>query len=719
MGGTQAQVRQENVSARAAPQSAGAAQAVASADSRYLNRELSLLDYNTRVLSRAEDPSLPLLERVRSLHFFGQNLDDFFQIRVAGLKEQLEAAPLAASPDGMSPMAQLREIRRRVEALNERDQTLFQRELRPKLAAAGIRLVEASELSRKDAEHLSKYFRRSIFPVLTPLAVDPGHPFPYISHFSLNLAVIVRDPLRRRDRFARLKVPPLLPRFVALPDGERFVALEQVIAANLQALFPGMEIVSHTAFRVTRDNDLEVREDEADDLLVTIQTELLRFRRRARAVRLEINPDMTDEVRELLVRELELTTDDVYTVDGLLDMSAVGFFAGLDRPDLKAEPFTPVAPARLTRADGEPGDFFAALEDGDALVHHPYESFTGSVVAFTQQAANDPHVLAIKQTLYRTSGPASPIALALASAAEAGKQVVALVELKARGDEQANIAWAQALEQSGVHVVYGLGGLKTHAKLTLVVRQEASGIRRYVHVATGNYNPMTALGYEDVGLFSADPDLGADVTELFNFLTGYSRQRRYRRLLVAPACLRSGLLKLIREEAAQPDGRIVIKANNLVDVQLIDALYEAAGAGVEVDLIIRSICCLRPGVPGLSERIRVRSIVGRFLEHSRILRFGSDARGYRYFIGSPDMMDRNLDRRVEAVVPVAQPDLQARLAEIIDAELADDRLAWALDAEGTWRRVPTERGLDAQERFMALAYEERAREQVLDAGRLA
>ena len=718
MGGTQAQVRQATASspAPAASQPIGAAPAAAPSDHRYLNRELSLLDYNARVLSRAEDPSLPLLERVRSLHFFGQAIDDFFQIRVAGLKEQLEAAPLAASPDGLSPMAQLREIRRRVEALSEREQNLFQRELRPLLAAARIRLVEAAELSRKDAEHLSRYFRRSIFPVLTPLAVDPGHPFPYISHFSLNLAVIVRDPLRRRDRFARLKVPPLLPRFVELPDGERFVPLEQVIAANLQALFPGMEIVSHTAFRVTRDNDLEVREDEADDLLVTIQTELLRFRRRARAVRLEINPDMADEVRELLVRELELTPDDVYTVDGLLDLSAAGFFAGLDRPDLKAEPCTPVAPPRLTRGDGEPRDFFAVLQGDDVLVHHPYESFTGSVVAFTQQAAADPQVLAIKQTLYRTSGPASPIALALAGAAEAGKQVVALVELKARGDEQANIAWAQALEQSGVHVVYGLVGLKTHAKLTLVVRQESSGIRRYVHVATGNYNPMTALGYEDVGLFSADPDLGADVTELFNFLTGYSRQRRYRRLLVAPACLRSGLLKLIREEAAQPDGRIAIKANNLVDIQVIDALYEAAATGTEIDLVIRSVCCLRPGVPGLSERVRVRSLVGRFLEHSRIFRFGTEARGFRYFIGSPDVMDRNLDRRVEAVVPVVHPDLQARLAEIIEVELADDRLAWELDAEGGWHRVPSRHRLDAQERFMALAHE-RAREQ--DALRLA
>jgi polyphosphate kinase len=697
--------------ATAASQPTGAAaQAAALLDHRYLNRELSLLDYNTRVLSRAEDASLPLLERVRSLHFFGQAIDDFFQIRVAGLKEQLEAAPLAASPDGRSPTAQLREIRSRVAALGEREQRLFQGELRPLLASAGIRLVETSELSRKDAEHLSRYFRRSIFPVLTPLAVDPGHPFPYISHFSLNLAVIVRDPLRRHERFARLKVPPLLPRFVELPDGERFVPLEQVIAANLQALFPGMAIVSHTAFRVTRDNDLEVREDEADDLLVTIQTELLRFRRRARAVRLEINPDMADEVRELLVRELELTPDDVYTVDGLLDLSAVGFFASLDRPDLKAESYTPVAPPRLTRRDGEPGDFFAALDAGDVLVHHPYESFTGSVVAFTQQAADDPQVLAIKQTLYRTSGPASPIALALARAAEAGKQVVALVELKARGDEQANIAWAQALEQAGVHVVYGLVGLKTHAKLTLVVREEASGIRRYVHVATGNYNPMTALGYEDVGLFSTDPDLGADVTELFNFLTGYSRQRRYRRLLVAPACLRSGLLKLIREEAAQPDGRIVIKANNLVDIQMIDALYEASAAGAEIDLIIRGVCCLRPGVPGLSERVRVRSLVGRFLEHSRIFRFGSEARGFRYYIGSPDMMDRNLDRRVEAVVPVAQPDLQARLAEVIEIELSDDRLAWELDSEGSWHRVPSRLRVDSQERFMALAHE-RAKEQ--------
>jgi polyphosphate kinase len=694
VGGTQAQVHTQHGLADAS-----------SVEPRYLNRELSMLDYNVRVLARAEDPSLPLLERVLSLHYFGQNLDDFFQIRVAGLKELLEAAPDLASPDGMSPGAQLQEIRRRVEELSRRQQDLFQDDLRPLLAEAGICLVEAGDLSRKDVEHLARYFRKSIFPVLTPLAVDPGHPFPYISHFSLNLAVVVRHPLRRQERFARLKVPPLLPRFIALPDGERFVPLEQVIASNLQALFPGMEIVSHSAFRVTRDNDLEVREDEADDLLVTIQAELLRHRRRARAVRLEIEPDMPAEVRELLVRELELTGDDVYAVEGLLDLSAVAYFSELDRPDLKTERYAPVGPPRLTRRDGEAADFFKALQTGDVLVHHPYESFAKSVVAFTEQAAADPQVLAIKQTLYRTSGPASPIALALAGAAEAGKQVVALVELKARGDEQANIAWAHALEEAGVHVVYGLVGLKTHAKLTLVVRQEASGIRRYVHVATGNYNPQTALGYEDVGLFSADPDLGADVSELFNFLTGYSRQRRFRRLLVAPASLRDGVLELIREEAAHEDGRIVIKANNLVDVQVVDSLYEASRAGVQVDLIIRSMCVLRPEVPGLSEHIRVRSLVGRFLEHSRILRFGSEERGYRYYIGSADMMDRNLDRRVEAVVPVLDPALGARLGEILEVELADDRLSWRLDGDGRWSRVPEEAGLDAQQRFEELAHE--------------
>ncbi len=695
----------------------GATGAVATARTpaaqRYLSRELSLLDYDVRVLARAEDISLPLLERVRFLGHFATALDDFFQIRVAGLKEQQEAAPALASLDGLTPSERLREIRQRVEELVGRQTRLFREDFIPRLAESRMRVVKPTELGKKSVDYLARYFRESILPVLTPLAVDPGHPFPYISHFSLNLAVIVRDPLRRIQRFARLKVPPLLPRFIVLPDGQRFVPIEQVIAIQLQSLFPGMKIVSHTPFRVTRDNDLEVREDEADDLLIAIQNELLQRRRRARAVRLEINSDMPDDVREILMRELELTSDDVYVVDGLLDLaSCTDFLAGLERRDLKLEPYISITPPELADLDGLPTDFFATLSAGDLLVHHPYESFANSVAAFVQQAAADPHVLAIKQTLYRTSGPASPIAMSLAAAAEVGKQVVALVELKARGDEQANIAWAQALEQAGVHVVYGMVGLKTHAKLILVVRQERSGIRRYVHVATGNYNSSTAKAYEDVGLFSADPELGIDVSELFNFLTGYSLQRRYRQLLVAPMNLRSGLMNLIRREASEPDGRIVMKVNNLVDPELVRSLYAASQAGAEIDLIVRSMCILRPGIPGLSQRIQVRSLVGHFLEHSRVFRFGSDRRGQEYYIGSADMMERNLDRRVEAVAPVRDPQLQARLAEILEVELADDCLAWELDSEGRWHKVQTTAHRNSQERLKALAHK-RVREKAV------
>jgi len=673
--------------------------------SRYLNRELSLLDYSERVLARGENASLPLLERVRCLHFFARNLDDFFQIRVAGLKDQLEAAPDVASPDGKTPVQQLSDIRRRAEELGTRQSRLWNRHLLPELAEKGIRLIDSEGLAKKDLDHLSRYFRNQVFPVLTPLAVDPGHPFPYLSNFSLNFAVIVRDPLRRDQRFARLKVPPLLPRFVALPDGERFVPLESVIAANLQALFPGMEVLKHTLFRVTRDNDLEVRDSEADDLLVTIQTELLRQRRRARAVRLEVHRDLPDEVRTLLMRELDLADEDVYEVDGLLDLGGVDFLADLDRPDLQVERFVPSLPPRLVASESKPRSIFNVLADGDVLLHHPYDSFAGSVVSFIQQAAADPKVLAIKQTLYRTSGPASPIAIALAQAAEAGKQVAALVELKARGDEQANIEWAQQLEQSGVHVVYGLVGLKTHAKLTLVVRQEGRRIRRYVHAATGNYNPSTAKSYEDIGLLTCDDEIGADVSEFFNFLTGYSRQRKFRQLLVAPMGLRAGLLELIRSERKQPDGRIVIKVNNLTDLEIIDALYDAAQAGVRIDLIVRGMCCLRPGLRGLSDRIQVRSLVGHFLEHSRIFRFGSERRGVEYYMGSADVMDRNLDRRVEAVVPVRDSLLKAQLAEVIDIELADDVLAWELDAEGAWLKVPTRKGVDTHRRLVDLAAE--------------
>ena len=671
-------------------------------ESRYLNRELSQIEFTRRVLALAEGSSLPLLERVRFLAILGEILDQFFQVRVAGLKEQLLAAHPPLSPDGLTPTEQLHAIRDGVEAVVTRAATLINQEIVPGLKEAGIRLVRSEELDERDQGYVAGIFRDRIFPVLTPLAVDPAHPFPYISNLSLNLAVMVKDTLRRQLRFARVKVPPLLPRFVALPDGQRFVSLEQVIALHLQALFPGMEIVSHHAFRVTRDADLELVDEEAADLLATIQSELRRLQRKAAVVRLEVEAAMTEEVLGLLVRELELEPTDVYKVDGLLDLSAWWAIYQLDRPDLKDEPWNPVTQRRLQGAGKEPPDLFRVLRQGDILVHHPYDSFATSVEAFIDQAAEDSGVLAIKQTLYRTSGPASPIVRSLIKAAEAGKQVVALVELKARGDEQANIAWAQALEQAGVHVAYGVVGLKTHAKVTLVVRSEDGVIRRYVHIGTGNYNPKTAQIYEDVGLLSADPKLGADVSELFNFLTGYSRQRRFGKLLVAPVGLRSSVLRLIRQ-AGQPGGRIILKVNSLVDPEVVDALYEASQGGAEIDLIVRGMCCLRPGVPGLSERIRVRSIVGRFLEHSRIFRFGPDHDGVEYYLGSSDLMPRNLDRRVEAMVPIEHTPLQQRLAEILAVELSDDTQAWELKSDGSWTRSPGHRGVNAQHVFQELA----------------
>src|ERR1700694_1543862 len=586
---------------------------------RYLNRELSQLDFDERVLAMAEDTKLPLLERVRFLAIFSQNLDDFFQVRVAGLKEQVLAAVAVASPDGMSPLEQLRAIRVRVEGLAERQASLFNRDLIPALAESDIALVRAADVTKRELSQLHSVFRQQIFPVLTPLACDPGRPSPYISHLSLNLAVMVGDPQRHQQRFARVKVPPVLPRFIALVEGKRYVPLEDVIALHLQALFPGMEVVAHHPFRVTRDGDLDEIDSDAEDLLAAIQTELRRRRRHARVVRLEVDPGMSPEVLELLTRELELQPSDVYQAKGLLDLGSLVALSHLDRPDLKEEPWHPTRPPRLRGLGVEVPDLFAVLRSGDLLAHHPYDSFATSVEAFIDHAASDPHVLAIKQPLYRTSGPASPIVRALIRAAEAGKQVVALVELKARGDEQANITWARALEEANVHVVYGLVGLKTHAKVTLVVRREGNRIQNYVHVGTGNYNPSTAHGYEDVSLLSADADIGADVTELFNLLTGYSRQHRSRKLLVGPSSLRSGITQLIEREA-KPGGRITIKVNNLIDPDIIDALYSASQAGAEIDLVVRSMCSLRPGVPGLSERIRVRSVVGRFLEHSRIFR---------------------------------------------------------------------------------------------------
>src|ERR1700675_355056 len=678
--------------------------APAQSQPRYLNRELSQLDFDERVLAMAQDESLPLMERVRFLALLAENVDQFFQVRVAGLKEQVHAALPQMSPDGMTTGEQLRAIHRRAGSLLDRSTDLFTREVAPALEQEGVSIVTVANLDAADRDHLASEFRARIFPVLTPLAVDPAHPFPYISHLSLNLAVMVRDPVRHHMRLARVKVPPLLPRFIPLPDGKRFVPLEQVIALHLDALFPGMEIVSQHPFRVTRDADLDLVDEEAADLLAAIQNELRRQQRKAQVVRLEVDAGMSDEVLGLLVRELELEATDVYRVDGLLDLSSLWAIYALDRPDLKDEPWTPVTQRRLQGAGVEQADLFEALKDGDILVHHPYDSFTTSAEAFIDQAAKDPDVLAIKQTLYRTSGPISPIVRGLIRAAESGKQVVALVELKARGDEQANIAWAQALEQVGVHVVYGVVGLKTHAKVALVVRRETDGIRRYVHVGTGNYNPKTAQIYEDVGLLSADPELGSDVSELFNFLTGYSRQRRFGRLLVAPVGLRSNIIRMIRREAARPGGgRIILKVNSLVDPEIVEALYAASQAGTEIDLIVRGLCSLRPGVAGLSERIRVRSLVGRFLEHSRIFRFGPDGDAAEYYLGSSDLMPRNLDRRVEAMVPVLDRSLQDRLAQILDVELEDDVLAWGLQSNGSWSKIPTVKGVNAQLAFEQLA----------------
>ena len=655
------------------------------------------------MLALAEDASLPLLERLKFVAIFANNLDEFFQVRVSGLQEQVEAGVVKRSPDGRTPAEQLEGIRERAQELSIRAADVFASELVPALEKERIRIVRSIEaLDRADLAFLEQEFDERIFPVLTPLSVDPAHPFPYISNLSLNLAAMVRDPMTGVRRFARVKVPPLLPRFVPLPDGERFVPLENVIAAHLDRLFPGMELVGHHTFRLTRDADLEVEEDEAEDLLEAIQSVLRRRRRGANPVRLEVDEAMSHEVLELLRRELDLEEEEVVVTPGLLDLSALWSLVALDRPELKHEPWVPVTQPRLADGEGAP-DLFEVLRAGDVLVHHPYDSFSSSVEAFVEQAARDSAVLAIKQTMYRTSTQESPIIRALIRAAELGKQVVALVELKARFDEEANITYARELEQAGVHVVHGVVGLKTHAKISLVVRREAAGVRRYAHVGTGNYNPVTARLYEDMGLLTADPEIGADLTDLFNLLTGYSRQREYRRLLVAPEYLRPEMLELIRGQARE-GGRIVLKMNALVDPDMVDALYEASQAGAEIDLIVRGICCLRPGIPGLSERITVRSLVGRYLEHSRIFRFGERAEATHY-IGSADLMQRNLDRRVEALVPVADPSLAARLDEVLDVLMQDDMLSWTLGADGTWTKVRGERGIDAQQRLQELAVE--------------
>jgi polyphosphate kinase len=679
-------------------------------EAELLDRELSWLDFNARVLALAEDPSVPLLERLKFLAIFSANLDEFFMVRVAGLAGRVAAGLGAAATGALEPEAQLKAIRARVLELVA-DQTAVFAALVPPLADAGIRLTGREGIEPAHRKELGRRFEEQLFPVLTPLAVDPGHPFPYISNLSLNLAVMVRDGRDGQRRFARVKVPPLLSRFQVTEDGTRLYPLEQLIGECLPMLFPGMEIESWHPFRVTRNADLMVGDEEADDLLAAVEMQL-RQRRFGRAVRLEVDAGMPVEVRELLLRELQIGADDLYAVPpgdtpeppgyGILDLGSLSELCALNRPELKYPAWAPVPPPAL---GADPGDIFASLQSRDVLVHHPYESFS-AVEAFIDRAAGDPDVLAIKQTMYRTSLE-SAIARALIRAAEAGKQVAVLVELTARFSEEVNIAWARRLEEAGVHVVYGLVGLKTGCKATMVVRRERGELRRYCHIGTGNYDAATARQYEDVGLLTGDEDIGADLSELFNFLTGYSRRGEYRKLVVAPVGLRSRILELIGEASAEPGGRIAMKMNNLVDEEIIEALYRASTAGCDVDLVIRGICRLRPGVPGRSERIRVRSTVGRYLEHSRIFAFRRAGEETRYFIGSADLTPSNLDRRVQLLCPVEDGALSARLEEILVVNLADTAWAWELGSDGTWSRVTAgddpAGGLSAQVEFQRLA----------------
>lgn len=665
---------------------------------RFIDREASWLDFNARVLELACDETIPLLERVRFCAIFAVNLDEFFMVRVAGLKRRVATGIVVAAPSGLGPGEQLELIARRAHELMVDLARTFNARIVPALAAHGIDVVRREDLRPAEREDLHTLFRERIYPVLTPLAVDPAHPFPYISGLSLNLAVVLRDRDTGAEHFARVKVPPLLPRFVPLADS-RFVPLEDIIAAHLDELFPGLDVLETHTFRVTRNEDLEVEEEEVENLLQALERELMR-RRFGAPVRLEIDDTMSDHVRTLLVRELDISADEVYRLPRPLDLAGLWPIADLDRRELKYDAFVPVTHPRLQDAENlTAGDVFAALRGGDVLVHHPYESFATSVQELVEQAAADPNVLAIKQTLYRAGGD-SPIVDALIDAAEAGKQVLVVVEIKARFDEQANIRWARKLEQAGCHVVYGLVGLKTHCKICLVVRMEEDGtLRRYVHVGTGNYNPKTARIYEDVGLLTADRDVGADLADLFNHLSGYTRNRDYRRLLVAPDTLRPRLIDMIEREADTVRGgcagRITMKVNSLVDEDVIDALYRASQAGVPIDLIVRGMCALRPGVPGLSETIRVRSILGRFLEHSRIMRFHRTGKE-ELWIGSADVMHRNLDRRVEVLLRVDDAEARARLSQILDLASSERTSAWTLAADGRWQRHVGERMVDFQ-----------------------
>jgi polyphosphate kinase len=668
---------------------------------------MSLLDFQDRVLALAEDPNLPILERVRFISIVAGNLDEFFQVRVAGLREQVSTG-VEAGPDSPTPQEQLDSIRPRIVSLDTRSEQLLANELIPGLADHGIFIVAWDDLKKKHRKELISMYEREIYPMLTPLAVDPQHPFPYISNLSLNLAVTVRDPTTRQDHFARVKVPPLLPRLVAVQGGTILVPVEQLLASQLDTLFPGKEVMGSHPFRVTRSADQAIEEGEAEDLLEAME-ELLQTRHRfSRLVRLAVDRTMPDDMLDLLMDEMRIEPSEVYVSDGLLALAGFSTVSGLDRPDLKPEVWTPTTQPILSKLP--PGEsVIDRLAERDVLLHLPYESFGTSVGAFIAAASRDPDVVAIKQTLYRTSDPEDPalggeqsIVRSLIAAARRGKQVVVLVELKARFDEEANISWARILEEAGVHVVYGVAGLKTHAKIALVVRREGDNLKRYSHIGTGNYNPNTARLYEDLGLLTADDDIGADLSELFNVLTGYGQKHDYRRIIVAPTGLREAIAEKIRAQAARgAKGSIMMKLNHLVDPRMIDELYTASAAGTPIDLVVRGMCCLRPGVRGLSDTIRVRSIVGRYLEHSRVFRFGrgDDA---EYLIGSADMMTRNLDGRVEALTPIYHPRLRKRLEEVLRVCLADDRLAWEL-VDDSWSKVPTVLGLEAHRRFQALA----------------
>ena len=669
----------------------------------YFSREISWLAFNARVLALADDPDVPLLERARYLSIFTTNLDEFFQVRVSGLADRVAAELTERTLDGHTPAEQLHEVRRIASELCQEQQRLFLERVKPALEAEGIHLLTTDRISPEERAYLREHFEQRVFPVLTPLAVDPGHPFPFISDLSLNLAVLMRDPVDSERRFARIKVPATLDRWVPTGEGSsRFVALEDVIAAHLDMLFPGMELLEHYTFRVTRNADLTLNDEDADDLLIAVQMELRR-RRFQWAVRLEVSDSISQEVLDLLVRELNLNPDAVVRVRGPVDLGGLNEIADLPRPELSWPYWGGITEPELLSEDG-PADFFRMLRSGDLLVHHPYSSFSHSVGELIHQAARDPAVLAIKLTLYRTSGD-SPIIDALVAAAERGKQVAVLVELKARFDEARNISWAKRLEQAGAHVAYGLVGLKIHAKIAMIVREEPDGIRRYCHIGTGNYNDRTARLYEDFGLLTADPEVGADVASLFNQLTGYGRSLDHKHLITAPEQLRPRLSELIEQEMHVPGGRIIIKLNSLADGPMIDQLYKASQAGVEIDLIVRGLCGLRPGVEGLSETIRVRSIVGRFLEHSRIYHFANgDGPGRpATYIGSADMLSRNLDRRVEALVRVEDPRLAARVVEVAEVSLADERLAWTLDADGVWTRCDRGADTDTHVRLQQLA----------------